>query len=156
MQKKIYINQCVIDGQARGIGRQYILCPYFCPPKGSCLSPSVRWGPTPWPPPTCSKAVRMMVATGENAHRPQCGRASSDIIVGVVPIVVANAILRRTLTPTMAQAIRRASIARRMSEIPFETAGNNPYCHAVPTRPLSGPLSTRPFAMTSTMSANLL
>ena len=55
-------------------------------------------------------------ATGENAIVLNAGR--SDIIVGVVAIVVANAILGE-LTPTMAQAIG-ASNARRIL-IPFDS-----------------------------------
>ena len=81
-----------------------------------CLSPSVRW----W---TNSLATSNMLkggandgATGENAIVLNAGR--SDIIVGVVAIVVANAILGE-LTPTMAQAIG-ASNARRIL-IPFDS-----------------------------------
>ena len=101
MQKKNILIS-VIDGQGGGIGRQYISALTSVLPKDL--------------PVTIRALGTNSLATGENAIVLNAGR--SDIIVGVVAIVVANAILGE-LTPTMAQAIG-ASNARRIL-IPFDS-----------------------------------
>ena len=99
--KKKNILVSVVDGQGGGIGRQYIQALMAVLPKD--LPVTVRaLG-------TNSLATSNMLrggatdgATGENAIIVNAGR--SDIIVGVVGILVANAILGE-LTPDMAVAI---------------------------------------------------
>jgi hypothetical protein len=112
-KKNILIS--VIDGQGGGIGRQYInaltsVLPKDCPVTVRALG-------------TNTLATSNMLkggatdgATGENAIIVNAER--SDIIIGVVAIVVANSILGE-LTPAMAQAIG-ASDARRIL-IPFDS-----------------------------------
>ncbi len=112
--KKENILVSVVDGQGGGIGRQYIQSLTAVLPKD--LPVTVRaLG-------TNSLATSNMLrggatdgATGENAIIVNAGR--SDIIVGVVGILVANAILGE-LTPDMAVAIG-SSKARRIL-IPFD------------------------------------
>lgn len=112
MKKNILVS--VVDGQGGGIGRQYIQSLTAVLPKD--LPVTVRaLG-------TNSLATSNMLrggatdgATGENAIIVNAGR--SDIIVGVVGILVANAILGE-LTPDMAVAIG-SSKARRIL-IPFD------------------------------------
>ena len=108
MQKKNILIS-VIDGQGGGIGRQYISALTSVLPKD--LPVTIRALGT-----KSLKGGANDGATGENAIVLNAGR--SDIIVGVVAIVVANAILGE-LTPTMAQAIG-ASNARRIL-IPFDS-----------------------------------
>ncbi len=112
MKKNILVS--VVDGQGGGIGRQYIQALTAVLPKD--LPVTVRaLG-------TNSLATSNMLrggatdgATGENAIIVNAER--SDIIVGVVGILVANAILGE-LTPAMAVAIG-SSKARRIL-IPFD------------------------------------
>ena len=104
----------VIDGQGGGIGRQYIQALTAVLPKN--LPVTVRaLGTNSLAPSNMLKGGATDGATGENAIIFNAGR--SDIIVGVVAIVVANAILGE-LTPDMAVAIGSSS-ARRIL-IPFD------------------------------------
>ena len=114
MQKKNILIS-VIDGQGGGIGRQYISALTSVLPKD--LPVTIRaLGTNSLATSNMLKGGANDGATGENAIVLNAGR--SDIIVGVVAIVVANAILGE-LTPTMAQAIG-ASNARRIL-IPFDS-----------------------------------
>ena len=91
----------MIDGQGGGIGRQYISALTSVLPKD--LPVTIRaLGTNSLATSNMLKGGANDGATGENAIVLNAGR--SDIIVGVVAIVVANAILGE-LTPTMAQAI---------------------------------------------------
>ncbi len=104
----------VIDGQGGGIGRQYIQALTAVLPKN--LPVTVRaLGTNSLATSNMLKGGATDGATGENAIIFNAGR--SDIIVGVVAIVVANAILGE-LTPAMAVAIGSSS-ARRIL-IPFD------------------------------------
>ena len=104
----------VIDGQGGGIGRQYIQALTAVLPKN--LPVTVRaLGTNSLATSNMLKGGATDGATGENAIIFNAGR--SDIIVGVVAIVVANAILGE-LTPDMAVAIGSSS-ARRIL-IPFD------------------------------------
>ena len=104
MQKKNILIS-VIDGQGGGIGRQYISALTSVLPKD--LPVTIRaLGTNSLATSNMLKGGANDGATGENAIVLNAGR--SDIIVGVVAIVVANAILGE-LTPTMA---RRSGPAR--------------------------------------------
>ena len=114
MQKKNILIS-VIDGQGGGIGRQYISSLTSVLPKD--LPVTIRaLGTNSLATSNMLKGGANDGATGENAIVLSAER--SDIIVGVVAIVVANSILGE-LTPAMAQAIG-ASSARRIL-IPFDS-----------------------------------
>ncbi len=114
MQKKNILIS-VIDGQGGGIGRQYISALTTVLPKD--LPVTVRaLGTNSLATSNMLKGGATDGATGENAIIINAER--SDIIVGVVAIVVANSILGE-LTPAMAQAIS-TSKARRIL-IPFDS-----------------------------------
>ncbi len=109
----------VVDGQGGGIGRQYIQTLRSLMPAG--LPVTVRaLG-------TNSLATSSMLkggaddgATGENAIIVNAEK--SDIIVGVVAIVIADSILGE-LTGAMAAAIGRSSASRIL--IPFDHCGTH-------------------------------
>lgn len=127
MQKKNILIS-VIDGQGGGIGRQYISALTSVLPKD--LPVTIRaLGTNSLATSNMLKGGANDGATGENAIVLNAGH--SDIIVGVVAIVVANAILGE-LTPTMAQAIGA-------QQCPTDSDSfrqlQYPYCHAV-QRPL--------------------
>ncbi len=112
--KKNTILVSVVDGQGGGIGRQYIQSLMAVLPKD--LPVTVRaLGTNSLATSNMLRAGAHDGATGENAIIVNAQR--SDIIVGVVAIVVANSILGE-LTPDMAVAIGSSS-ARRIL-IPFD------------------------------------
>lgn len=114
MQKKNILIS-VIDGQGGGIGRQYISALTSVLPKD--LPVTVRaLGTNSLATANMLKGGASDGATGENAII--INAEKSDIIVGVVAIVVANSILGE-LSPAMAQAVS-ASRARRIL-IPFDS-----------------------------------
>ncbi len=115
--KKIIVS--VIDGQGGGIGRQFISSLTAVLPKD--LPVTVRaLG-------TNSLATSNMIkggahdgATGENAII--IGAERSDIIVGLIAIVIANSILGE-LTPAMAQAVGSSQAQRIL--IPFDSCNTH-------------------------------
>ena len=113
--KKDNILISVIDGQGGGIGRQYINALTSVLPQS--LPVTIRaLGTNSLATSNMLKGGATDGATGENAII--VNAAHSDIIIGVVAIVVANSILGE-LTPAMAHAVSTSS-ARRIL-IPFDS-----------------------------------
>ncbi len=107
----------VVDGQGGGIGRQYIQALTSVMPKAMADHVIIRaLGTNSLATSNMLRAGANDGATGENAI--VVNSAKSDIIVGVVAIVVPDSILGE-LTPTMATAIG-SSDARRIL-IPFDS-----------------------------------